>query len=109
MPAGCNLAVPSEHDERAAYVVDGAVTCGNERAESGRMLVFTKSAEVTLHATAAAHVVLLGGAPLRGERHIWWNFVSGSNERIERAKRDWKEGRFPRVPGDETEFIPLPD
>lgn len=109
MPAGCNLAVPSEHDERAAYVVDGAVTCGNERAESGRMLVFTKSAEVTLHATAAARVVLLGGAPLQGERHIWWNFVSSSKERIERAKRDWKEGRFARVPGDETEFIPLPD
>jgi redox-sensitive bicupin YhaK (pirin superfamily) len=69
----------------------------------------TRSPEVVLHATAAARVVLLGGAPLQGERHIWWNFVSSSKERIERAKCDWEEGRFPKVPGDEAEFIPLPD
>jgi redox-sensitive bicupin YhaK (pirin superfamily) len=109
MPAGCDLAVPSAHEERAAYVVEGAVTCGNERAERGRMLVFPKGAEVSLHAPSAARIVLLGGAPLEGERHIWWNFVSSSQERIEEAKRDWKGGRFPKVPGDETEFIPLPD
>ena len=59
------------------------------------MLVFAKGAEVFLHATAAAR--------------IWWNFVSSSKERIERAKRDWEEGRFPKIPGDEAEFIPLPD
>jgi len=53
--------------------------------------------------------VLLGGAPIDGERHIFWNFVSSSQARIELAKRDWREGRFPRVPGDEQEFIPLPD
>jgi redox-sensitive bicupin YhaK (pirin superfamily) len=109
MPAGCDLPVPGEHEERAAYVVDGAVTCSNERAEPHRMLVFAKGAEVTLHATGEARVVLLGGAPLEGERHVWWNFVSSSRERIEEAKRDWKEGRFPNVPGDEAEFIPLPD
>jgi hypothetical protein len=51
----------------------------------------------------------LGGAPLDGERHIWWNFVSSSKDRIEQAKEDWKEGRFPKVPGDEAEFIPLPE
>jgi redox-sensitive bicupin YhaK (pirin superfamily) len=106
---GCDLAVPSEHEERAAYVVDGAVTCGNDRAERGRMLVFAKGASVVLHATAEEHDVRRGGAPLQGERHIWWNFVSSSKERIERAKRDWKEGRFPRLPGDETEFVPRPD
>ena len=109
LPAGCDLAVPSEHEQRAAYVVDGAVTCGNERAERSRMLVFAKGAKATLHATVEARIVLLGGAPLQGERHIWWNFVSSSKERIERAKYDWKEGRFPRVPSDEAEFIPLPD
>ena len=73
------------------------------------MLVFAKGAEVILHATVAARIALLGGAPLQGERHIWWNFVSSSTERIEQAKREWKGGRFPKVPGDETEFIPLPD
>ncbi len=53
--------------------------------------------------------MLVGGAPLEGERHIWWNFVSSSRERIERAKDDWKAGRFARVAGDEKEFIPLPE
>jgi redox-sensitive bicupin YhaK (pirin superfamily) len=53
--------------------------------------------------------MLLGGAPLDGPRHVWWNFVSSSKDRIEQAKRDWRDGRFGKVPGDETEFIPLPD
>jgi redox-sensitive bicupin YhaK (pirin superfamily) len=109
MPAGSELPVPSEHEERAAYVVDGAIVCGNEHAERGRMLVFAKGAEIALRAATDARIALLGGAPLDGERHIWWNFVSSSKARIEQAKRDWKEGRFPRVPGDEAEFIPLPE
>jgi redox-sensitive bicupin YhaK (pirin superfamily) len=53
--------------------------------------------------------VLVGGAPLDGDRHIDWNFVSSSKERIALARRDWKEGRFPKVPGDDVEFIPLPE
>jgi len=56
-----------------------------------------------------ARVMLVGGAPLDGERFIWWNFVSSSQERIERAKDDWRSGRFGKVPGDEKEFIPLPE
>ena len=54
-------------------------------------------------------VVLVGGAPLDGERYLFWNFVSSSKERLEKAKLDWKEGRFPKVPGDEVDFIPLPE
>jgi redox-sensitive bicupin YhaK (pirin superfamily) len=53
--------------------------------------------------------MLLGGAALDGQRHLWWNFVASSRDRIERAKADWKEGRFGRIPGDEIEFIPLPE
>jgi redox-sensitive bicupin YhaK (pirin superfamily) len=64
---------------------------------------------VTLRADSPARVVLLGGAPLDGLRHIYWNFVSSSKARIEQAKRDWKEGRFPKVPGDDLEFVPLPE
>jgi redox-sensitive bicupin YhaK (pirin superfamily) len=109
MPAGCELPVPSEHEERAAYIVDGIVTCGGEQAERGRMLVFAKGAEVALRAMTDARIALIGGAPIDGERHIWWNFVSSSEARIEQAKRDWKEGRFPKVPGDKAEFIPLPE
>ena len=93
----------------AAYVVEGAIVCGNERAERGRMLVFAKGLEIALRAATDARIAVLGGAPLDGERHLWWNFVSSSTARIEQAKRDWKEGRFTRVPGDETEFIPLPE
>jgi len=63
----------------------------------------------TLRAVSDARVALIGGAPIDGERHIFWNFVSSSQARIEQAKRDWREGRFPKVPGDEQEFIPLPD
>ena len=61
-----------------------------------------------LRADVDARLMLVGGAPLDGDRHLWWNFVSSSRERIERAKRDWAEGRFAPVPG-ETEFIPLPE
>ena len=109
IPAGRELPLPSEHQERAVYVVDGAITYGNERAERGRMLVFEQEGRVVLRAATASRIVLLGGVPIDGERHIWWNFVSSSKARIEQAKCDWKEGRFPIVPGDETEFIPLPE
>jgi redox-sensitive bicupin YhaK (pirin superfamily) len=109
MPAGCELPIPREHAERAGYVVDGAIRCGAERAGPGRMLVFVTGAEVRLRAETDSRLALVGGAPIDGKRHIWWNFVSSSKERIERAKRDWKEGRFGKVPGDEVEFVPLPE
>jgi redox-sensitive bicupin YhaK (pirin superfamily) len=109
LPVGSELPLPSEHAERAAYVIGGAVRVGEESAERGRMLVFATGAEVTLRATADARVALIGGAPIDRERHIWWNFVSSSKARIEQAKREWKEGRFPKVLGDEIESIPLPE
>ena len=91
------------------YVVEGAVRCGGERAEVGRMLVLAKGATAAVRAEREARIVLVGGAALDGERHIDWNFVSSSKERIVRARLDWKEGRFPKVPGDDVEFIPLPE
>jgi redox-sensitive bicupin YhaK (pirin superfamily) len=109
MSAGSALSLPTEHEERAVYVVDGAVGCGTDRTEAGRILVFVPGAAVALRADSAARIVLLGGAPLDGRRYIHWNFVSSSRERIEQAKGDWKERRVPRVPGDEVEFVPLPD
>jgi redox-sensitive bicupin YhaK (pirin superfamily) len=108
MSAGSTLSLPSGHEERALYVVEGAVGCGTERTDAGRMLVFVPGASVSLRADSQARVVVLGGAPLEGARHIYWNFVSSSRERIEQAKRDWRDGRFPKVPGDEVEFVPLP-
>ncbi|HEV2270043.1 MAG TPA: pirin family protein [Steroidobacteraceae bacterium] len=109
LPPDSELPLPDEHEERAAYVVSGTVLCGNERAERGRMLVFTPGASATLRAVNDARVALIGGAPIDGDRHIFWNFVSSSQARIEQAKRDWRAGRFAKVPGDEQEFIPLPE
>jgi redox-sensitive bicupin YhaK (pirin superfamily) len=109
MPSGGELRLPVEHAERAVYIVSGALRCGSESATAGRMLVFARHASPVLRAEQPTRVVLLGGAGLDGERHIFWNFVSSSKERIEQAKRDWKEGRFPNVPGDENESVPLPE
>jgi redox-sensitive bicupin YhaK (pirin superfamily) len=108
---GAVIEVPTEHSERAAYVVEGAVEAipEGERFAAGQLLILKPGAEVLLKAAAGltTRLMLLGGEPLDGPRHIWWNFVSSSRERIEQAKEDWREGRFARVP-DETEFIPLP-
>jgi redox-sensitive bicupin YhaK (pirin superfamily) len=109
LPAGARVPLPADHRDRAAYVVEGAVSCAGERAHRAQMIVLNERAEPTLLAEEPSRVMLLGGEPLDGERHVYWNFVSSSEERIERAKLDWQNGRFPRVPGDETEFIPLPD
>jgi hypothetical protein len=62
---------------------------------------------MTIRALAPTRMMLLGGATMEGPRHIWWNFVSSSRERIEQAKEDWKQARFPAIP-DESEIIPLP-
>jgi redox-sensitive bicupin YhaK (pirin superfamily) len=105
---GARLQVPPEHEERAAYIVAGAVEIDGVRHPAGRLLVFRRGAAVVLSATAATRLMLLGGEPLDGPRYVWWNFVSSSRERIEQAKDDWRAGRFTPVPG-ETEFIPLPE
>jgi redox-sensitive bicupin YhaK (pirin superfamily) len=107
MEADTTLELPTAHAQRAVYVVDGRIEVEGRTFHEGTLLVFVEGAPATLRATGAARVALLGGAPLEGERHIWWNFVASSQERIERAKGEWANGKFPRVPG-ETEFIPLP-
>jgi redox-sensitive bicupin YhaK (pirin superfamily) len=99
--------MPTEHAQRAAYVVEGAIEVEGGAFDEGTLLVFAEGESATLRATRASRVALLGGAPLDGARHIWWNFVASSPARIERAKRDWANGKFAPVPGD-SEFIPLP-
>jgi hypothetical protein len=105
---GGTLELPPEHEERAIYVVNGEIALGGGTVQAGRLIVLRPGVEVTVQARRPAKLMLLGGARLEGQRHIWWNFVSSSRERIEQAKDDWKEGRFAKVPG-ETEFIPLPE
>jgi len=105
---GARLPVDAGHEERAAFLVEGSLEIGGEIYEAGRLVVFRPGEAVALTARTAAKVILLGGATMDGPRHIWWNFVSSSKERIEAAKNDWKLGRFDKVFGDEEEFIPLP-
>jgi len=104
---GASLVIPSEHEERAVYVLLGSITIGAQRGEVGQLVVLTPGRDVRLEATSATKCLLVGGAKADGPRHLYWNFVSSNRERIERAKLDWLERRFPEVPG-ETEFIPLP-
>jgi redox-sensitive bicupin YhaK (pirin superfamily) len=108
LTAGSRLRLDNEHEERAVYVASGSVRLGDAVFTEGTLLVLPKAADVQLSSEHGADAMLLGGAPL-GERHIYWNFVSSSLERLERAKQDWREGRFGKVVGDEHEFIPLPE
>jgi redox-sensitive bicupin YhaK (pirin superfamily) len=105
--AGATFAVP-EAAERGVYVAEGVARVGDEVVE-GPCLVVLQPGPAKVTTESAARLAVLGGDALDGPRHIWWNFVSTSQDRIEQAKRDWKEGRFAEVPGDEEEFIPLPE
>jgi len=96
-----------DYEDRAVYVVDGEVDIGGERFEGPRLLIFRPGDRIDIRAVRASRVMLLGGATMEGPRHIWWNFVSSSRERIEQAKEDWRTGRFAQIPG-EVDRIPLP-
>jgi redox-sensitive bicupin YhaK (pirin superfamily) len=109
IPAGGMLPLPEEHEERGLYLLSGALSCDSERIEERTLVVFRAGGAPVVRAEADSRVLLLGGAPPDGPRYIEWNFVSSSRERIEQAKAEWRAGAFPKVPGDEIEFIPLPD
>lgn len=106
---GARLQIPADAEERAIYVLDGKVSISGDRFGDNRLLVFRPGDEIVVDSEAGAHFMLFGGASLGSPRYIWWNFVSSSKERIEQAKEEWKTGRFDIVPGDETEYIPLPE
>ena len=108
LDAGAAIPLPADHAERAAYVLSGEVDIGGITHGAMRLLVFRPGDAITLRALKPTRLLLLGGEPMDGPRHIWWNFVSCSKDRIEAAKSDWKAGRFQQVP-DEREFIPLPE
>ena len=110
MQEGARIAVAPEHAERGAYVSEGMAAIADHVLGAGDLAVLMPGKRVDIAASGGgAKLMLLGGATMDGPRHIWWNFVSSSKDRIERAKADWKEGRFVKVPGDEVEFVPLPD
>jgi redox-sensitive bicupin YhaK (pirin superfamily) len=109
LAAGASLPLDADYEERAVYVVSGAIEISGERFPAGQLLVFRPGDRLTVRAVEDARLALVGGAPMEGPRYIWWNFVSSRRERIEQAKAEWAAARFDSVPGDAEEFIPLPE
>jgi redox-sensitive bicupin YhaK (pirin superfamily) len=108
MAPGVRIGLPDEHSERAAYIVSGRIESGGRVYEAGNLLVFgTENAPIAA-SESGARVMLLGGASV-GPRHIWWNLVSSSLDHMEAVKADWRAGRMKLPPGDDREFIPLPE
>ncbi len=105
LDAGASLDLDPAWGECGVYPVRGDARIGADALTPGSLAVIDGAA--TIVADTPLHAMILGGAPFPEARHIEWNFVSHSPERIDQAKADWQAGRFPKVPG-ETEFIPLP-
>ena len=109
------LPMPDDHEDRGVYVLTGEVTVAGQTFAAGRMLVFRPGDQISLRAgDGGARLMLLGGATMEGPRHLWWNFVASSKERIDAAREawragDWRHGRFQLPPGDDGDFIPAPD
>ena len=108
LSADKSVEAPLTTEDRAIYVCAGALEIDGQRLEQYEMAILATGAAAKITALEEAHFVIIGGEPLT-ERHIYWNFVSSRLERIEQAKADWKAQTFPKVPGDDQEFIPLPE
>ena len=103
------IPIEAEADERAVMLVGGEAELSGTPLALYELAVLAPGEAMVLSSRGGGRVMLLGGEAFSTKRHAWWNFVSSSRERINRAKDDWREGRFPKVPGDSEEFIPLPD
>ncbi|MEM1376898.1 MAG: pirin family protein [Pseudomonadota bacterium] len=108
LPKGGEFEIPADTEERAIYVTDGSVEIEGQTFHEDQLVVFRPGAQIIVRSSHGAGFMLFGGASIGSPRHIWWNFVSSSKERIEQAKEEWRTGRFDIVPGDTEEFIPLP-
>ncbi|MDF1610095.1 pirin family protein [Hoeflea sp. YIM 152468] len=109
LQAGCRMPIDATYEERALYTVSGEIEIAGDRFAKGQLLVLRPGDAITVRANSTARFMIFGGAPMEGPRYIWWNFVSSRPERIEAAKEEWAKGRFDTVPGDEADFIPLPE
>lgn len=106
---GAELDLDASHRERALYILEGDAQLDGVDLPAQHLVIPEKNARGRLRAKTPLKAMLLGGEPLDAPRHLWWNFVSSSRERIEQAKHDWESGRFGTIPGDDKEFIPLPE
>jgi redox-sensitive bicupin YhaK (pirin superfamily) len=106
---GALVPIDASADERAVLVALGDAALDGEPLDLYTLYILKPGVPMTLRSDTGARVMLLGGEAFATPRHVWWNFVSSSRDRINQAKHDWKDGRFPTVPGDSDEFIPLPE
>ncbi|MDB5724313.1 MAG: Pirin-like protein [Novosphingobium sp.] len=106
--ASGTIPIDAEADERAVMLVGGEASIDGQRLGLYELTVLAPGEAMSLTSEAGGRVMLLGGEAFKTPRHVWWNFVSSSRERIEQARDDWNNFRFPKVPGDELEFIPIP-
>ena len=109
MRAGSTIPIDAEADERAVLVAIGQASLDGEALQTHSLYVLEPEVPMTLRADTDCRVMLLGGEAFKTQRHVWWNFVSSARDRINQAKDDWKAGHFPKVPGDDAEFIPIPE
>jgi redox-sensitive bicupin YhaK (pirin superfamily) len=109
LAAGGAIPIEAEADERAVMLVGGEASLDGEPLKLYDLVVLRPGDAMTLRSDRGGRAMLLGGEAFTSRRYVWWNFVSSNRERIEQAKADWREGRFGKVPGDEDEFIPLPE
>ena len=107
--AGGASPLEDDADERAVMLVGGDASVDGHALKEFELAVLQPGRDMTLASKGGARVMLMGGEAFTTPRHAWWNFVSSSRERIEQAKQDWRQDRFPKVPGDEDERIPLPE
>ena len=103
------MPIEAEADERAVMLVGGEASVDGQPLGLYQLTVLKPGAAMTLASARGGRVMLLGGEAFKTKRHVWWNFVSSDRERINQAKHDWRDGRFPTVPGDDEEFIPIPE
>ena len=109
LEAGGAIPIEEDADERALMLVGGEASVDGHALEKYTLNVLQPGRDMTLESKSGARVMLLGGEAFSTKRHAWWNFVSSSRDRIQQAKEDWRERRFPEVPGDAEERIELPD
>jgi redox-sensitive bicupin YhaK (pirin superfamily) len=103
-----SLEMPHDYSERAIFVAAGRAILESATIDAGQMAVLSPNTPVSIRAIGPTTLMMLGGEPV-GTRHIYWNFVSSSAERIDQAKADWRAGKLPLPVDDDQEFIPLPD
>jgi redox-sensitive bicupin YhaK (pirin superfamily) len=109
LASGGAIPIEAEADERAVMLVGGEASLDGQQLKLYDLVVLRPGEAMTLRSERGGRAMLLGGEAFTSRRYVWWNFVSSNRERIEQAKADWREGRFGKVPGDEEEFIPLPE